>query len=53
MENFYKWKNQLDYFLEDRKYPSCNNCSKKNRFFKKYNRISMRKLLPRKRNKFI
>ena len=27
MENFNKWKSQLDYFLEDRKYPLCNNCS--------------------------
>ena len=27
MENFIEWKNQLDYFLEDKKYPLCNNCS--------------------------
>ena len=27
MKNFNKWKNQLDYFLEHRKYPLCNNCS--------------------------
>ena len=27
MKNFNEWKNQLDYFLQDKKYPLCNNCS--------------------------
>ena len=27
MENFAERKSQLDYFLEDKKYPLCNNCS--------------------------
>lgn len=27
MENFNEWKSQLVYFLEDKKYPLCNNCS--------------------------